>query len=70
MSEPRSWILSAQERIGYSFTREELLLEALTHPSAVKEGRSHGPDNQRLEYLGDAVLQLAVSHMLLEMSWK
>jgi ribonuclease III len=47
------------------FGSEELLLEALTHPSAVKEGRSHGPDNQRLEYLGDAVLQLAVSHMLL-----
>jgi ribonuclease-3 len=54
-----------QDRIGYTFGSEELLLEALTHPSAVKEGRSHGPDNQRLEYLGDAVLQLAVSHMLL-----
>ena len=64
MSEPGNRIQAVQERIGYTFLREELLLEALTHPSAVKEGRSRGPDNQRLEYLGDAVLQLAVSHML------
>jgi ribonuclease-3 len=54
-----------QERIGYAFGNEALLIEAMTHPSAVKEGRSRGLDNQRLEYLGDAVLQLAVSHMLI-----
>ncbi len=65
MPEPNSRIQAVQERIGYTFLKEELLIEALTHPSAVKEGRSRGPDNQRLEYLGDAVLQLAVSHMLL-----
>ncbi len=51
--------------LGYSFSRGELLEEAMTHPSAVKEGRKAGPDNQRLEYLGDAVLQLAVSHLLM-----
>ncbi len=54
------------ERMGYRFRREPLLLEAMTHPSAVKEGRCTGPDNQRLEYLGDAVLQLAVSHLLMQ----
>ncbi|MDF1536863.1 MAG: ribonuclease III [bacterium] len=59
-----SLVRLVQERIGYTFKNEALLAEALTHPSAVKEGRSRGPDNQRLEYLGDAVLQLAVSHML------
>lgn len=53
--------------MGYSFENHELLAEAVTHPSAVKEGRSSGPDNQRLEYLGDAVLQLAVSHLLMDL---
>ena len=55
-----------KEKLGYSFRDSSLLEEALTHPSAVKEGRSNGPDNQRLEYLGDAVLQLAVSQLLIE----
>lgn len=55
-----------REKFGYSFRDEALLKEALTHPSAVKEGKSNGPDNQRLEYLGDAVLQLAVSQLLME----
>ena len=55
-----------EERLGYSFRNATLLEEALTHPSAVKEGKSTGPDNQRLEYLGDAVLQLVVSHLLIE----
>ena len=44
-----------QERLGYVFTDEALLVHALTHPSAVSElGRQMS--NQRLEYLGDAVL--------------
>ena len=55
-----------KEKLGYSFRDTSFLEEALTHPSAVKEGRSGGPDNQRLEYLGDAVLQLAVSQLLIE----
>lgn len=54
-----------EERLGYAFSNDALLMEALTHPSAVKEGRCRGADNQRLEYLGDAVLQLAVSHFLM-----
>ncbi len=53
-----------EERLGYAFYDRDLLTQALTHPSALKEGRSPGPDNQRLEFLGDAVLQLGVSHML------
>lgn len=52
--------------IGYRFHDTGLLEEAVTHPSAAQEGRSSGPDNQRLEFLGDAVLQLAVSQMLME----
>lgn len=51
--------------LGYRFKDEKLLREAVTHTSAVKEGKSAGPDNQRLEFLGDAVIQLVVSHMLM-----
>ncbi len=50
-----------QERIGYHFQDEDLLLRALTHPSYVNEHPEEGPDNQRLEFLGDAVLNFAVA---------
>ena len=44
--------------LGYTFRDEALLRRALTHPSAGKE------DNQRLEFLGDAVLQFIMSEKL------
>lgn len=48
-----------EEALGYSFTRKELLEQALTHRSySVSTGRPH---YERLEFLGDAVLQLVVS---------
>jgi len=59
-------IKTLETLMGYSFHDEKLLKEALTHTSAVKEGRTSGPDNQRLEFFGDAVLQLAVSWMLMK----
>lgn len=58
-------LAALEGRIRYTFGDRGLLEEALTHPSAVKEGRSTGPDNQRLEFLGDAVLQLVVSDLLM-----
>lgn len=45
------------------FRNSKLLALALTHRSAVNEGRSR-EHNERLEYLGDAVLELAVSEFL------
>ena len=49
-----------QRRIGYRFTDAQLLTRALTH-------RSFGADhNERLEFLGDAVLSLAISGLLFE----
>jgi ribonuclease III len=49
-----------QRRIGYRFTDARLLSRALTH-------RSFGADhNERLEFLGDAVLSLAISGLLFE----
>lgn len=50
-------------QLGHSFTDESLLLLALTHRSwvAENEGRT---SNERLEFLGDAVLSIAVAHCL------
>jgi len=50
-----------QDRIGYHFRDTGLLLRALTHPSYVNEHPEEEVDNQRLEFLGDAVLGLAVA---------
>jgi ribonuclease-3 len=51
-----------QDRLGYRFTDETLLARALTHVSAA--GGSPGESYQRLEFLGDRVLGLAVAEML------
>jgi len=54
-------------RLGYTFKNPDLLAEAFRHSSYVNEsGDSHLRDNERLEFLGDAVLDLAVSHMLMD----
>jgi len=52
-----------QERIGYNFKQVSLLEVALTHRSAAIVG--HRENNERLEFLGDAVLSLAVSDLLM-----
>lgn len=53
--------------LDYSFKDYELLLQAFRHPSYVYEREDPGiSDNQRLEFLGDAVINLAVSHLLME----
>ncbi len=54
-----------EERIGYRFRRPALLEAALTHRSAVAELRTgEVEDNERLEFLGDAVLGLAAARHL------
>ena len=54
-------------KLDYEFKRPELLAEALRHASYVNEvGDPELRDNERLEFLGDAVLDLAVSHLLME----
>src|ERR1700692_4842852 len=64
-----------ERRLGHEFARPALLRDALTHSSAVPEMRaSHGEsdaakaavNNERLEFLGDAVLELLTSEYLLE----
>ena len=49
-----------QQRVGYRFSGPELLAQALTH-------RSHGtPHNERLEFLGDSILNCVVAVELFE----
>lgn len=54
-----------EELIGYSFKNKDLLKEALTHRSYLNEEPGWKlPHNERLEFLGDAVLELAVTEEL------
>src|SRR5512143_1208294 len=56
-----------EARLGLTLTDRALALAALTHRSYVNEHREDGlQDNERLEFLGDAVIDLAVSHRLME----
>lgn len=51
-----------QRELGYSFAQLGLLAVALTHPSAASPNESH---YERLEFLGDAVLDLAIADLLM-----
>jgi ribonuclease-3 len=55
-----------EQRIKYKFRNSLLLAEALTHPSLGHETQRHHFDNQRLEFLGDAVLQLIFTEFLFD----
>lgn len=54
-----------EERLGYRFAEEGLLLHALTHSSYANEHRAQGlTSNERLEFLGDSVLGMVVAEHL------
>jgi ribonuclease-3 len=56
-----------ETRLAVGLARPELGLQALTHKSYVNEHKDAGlQDNERLEFLGDAVVDLAISHRLME----
>ena len=55
MDKATTWLKTS---LAYTFADEQLLRQALTHRSA------HGPNNERLEFLGDAVLQVIVSQIV------
>jgi len=57
-------MLRCQESIGYLFRRGGLLRKALTH-SSVKDAKH--PSNERLEFLGDAILGMTISEYLFSM---
>ena len=60
----RSPYRELEKALGYRFRRRALLEMALTHPSFRHETRGADADNQRLEFLGDAVLGLVVANHL------
>lgn len=54
-----------QKELGYTYRRHLVLQEALTHSSYANEHRHlHVKDNERLEFLGDAILDLIISEYL------
>ncbi len=54
-----------EKNIGITFRNKDLLLQALTHRSYINENSSwHLDQNERLEFLGDAVLELVVTEYL------
>jgi ribonuclease-3 len=54
-----------ETKIAYRFRNAQLLTQALTHRSYLHQSKEEGEDNERLEFLGDSVIELAVSHLLL-----
>lgn len=63
----REALRGMQERLGYTFANLDLLDQALTHRSHAHENPElRVGDNERLEFLGDAVLNLAVASVLME----
>lgn len=59
----RQW---TETRLLHTFARPALLIEALTHPSFTNENPMRKESNQRLEFLGDAVLGLVVTQYLFQ----
>jgi ribonuclease III len=52
---------SLEEALGYAFRDRALLEQALTHASFCNESREALPDNERLEFLGDAIVGTAIA---------
>lgn len=57
-----------EKNIGITFNNKQLLRQAFTHRSYINENRgTKGGHNERLEFLGDAVLELVVTHYLYDL---
>ncbi|HPQ81893.1 MAG TPA: ribonuclease III [bacterium] len=66
-SEDKDIIKRFEKRLGYKFKRREHLKRALTHKSFTNENRLAATENnERYEYLGDAVLELSISRLLMD----
>lgn len=56
---------SIQDKIGYTFSDEALLITALTHSSYTSEhGKLYSSNNERLEFIGDAYLDAIIGHKI------
>jgi len=59
-------IAGLEKIIGYTFEDKSLLVQSLTHPSFLLNSRHQLRNNQRLEFLGDSVIQLTLTETLFE----
>jgi len=64
MARPDHSHAALQQRLGYQFRTPALLVEALTHGSYLQDNPAAAPHNQRLEFLGDSVLQFILTAAL------
>ena len=53
-----------EEKLGYEFQDKTILIEALTHPGTIGVSKTKVRSNQRLEFLGDAVLQAVITDVV------
>jgi ribonuclease III len=67
MTDPDPKLVQLEDRLGYRFKQPALLIEALTHGSYLQDNAAAGAHNQRLEFLGDAVLQLILTEILYDL---
>ncbi len=64
--EDKKRLKALEKLLGFRFRKRELLKQALTHKSFANEKRmASTAHNERFEFLGDAVLELVVSHVLM-----
>lgn len=60
-------LTSLQQTLRYRFKRVEWLIQSLTHPSFFKENPNQGDHNQRLEFLGDAIISTIIAEKLFQL---
>jgi len=65
--DPSPPLAALQQRLGYAFREPALLERAITHPSYLQDHPDTKESNQRMEFLGDAVLQLILTQALFEL---
>jgi ribonuclease III len=67
VAEPDANLKEVEDLLGYAFRDSALLFQALCHRSYMNEqGLQPIDSNERLEFLGDSVVELAVTHLLYE----
>ncbi len=64
LKQPRTSVSPLQKKLHYSFTNPELLQIALTHSSSLADHTARMQSYERLEFLGDAILDMIVSEYL------
>jgi ribonuclease-3 len=64
MTMKKSNLESLEEQLGYTFTNEQLLTTALTHKTYAFEAQTPLEYNERLEFLGDSILNFIIAKQL------